>query len=186
MEMTHRRLEAIMASYGAAAERWPAAERAAILALLARSDAARRHWVDAAALDSVMQPEAPPPPSEALVDRLKAIPAADAPARQRPWRLKSVLSLTAPRRLTVASAFATIAVAFLTGLALPTPFGGTVADPATLATAAPVDAEVTATVAEADIAIVDALSGQDDSDAAVLETGDDGDVTLAVLDLPLE
>jgi hypothetical protein len=48
------RFKAILAAYGAAAERWPDAERAAALALSRSSVAAARALADARALDSVV------------------------------------------------------------------------------------------------------------------------------------
>lgn len=70
-EMSLDRLRAILDAYGAAPERWPAAERTAAVLLLDSSEQARRAHAEAMRLDIVLdQATAPPPPPE-LADRLR-------------------------------------------------------------------------------------------------------------------
>ncbi len=69
-EMSLERLRAILDSYGARPERWPAAERTAAVLLLDSSEQARRAHAEAMRLDIVLDhANAPPPPPE-LADRL--------------------------------------------------------------------------------------------------------------------
>lgn len=187
MDMTEERLETVLDSYGAAPERWPAEDRAAALALLARSDAARRRWVEAAGLDAIMQPAAAPQPSAALAERIKALPVERAAPRRRPWGLATLLMPLAPLRMPVAGAFAGVAVAFLAGLAVPSPFGGVAPAPATLALVSPQEERDLPETAVSELAVVDAIS---DEDASAAQTGgdavEDEDLDLALLDLELE
>ena len=68
--MSLERLRAILGAYGAAPERWPAAERTAAVLLLDCSEEARRAHAEAMRLDIVLDhAKAPPPPPE-LADRL--------------------------------------------------------------------------------------------------------------------
>jgi GAF domain-containing protein len=67
--MTPERLARILAAYGASPERWPRAERADALALLARDMDAARH---AAALDGALDGLAVPHPDAAMVGRALA------------------------------------------------------------------------------------------------------------------
>ncbi len=64
------RLEALLAAYGAAAERWPEAERGAARALIDASPEARALVADAAGLDRALDALAAPAPSAALQRRL--------------------------------------------------------------------------------------------------------------------
>jgi len=89
--MSVSRFEALIDAYGAAAERWPAEERAAAQALLDRSAAARAARDAAARLDALLDRAPAEPPSAALVQRVLAAapkpapapPAAGAPRRRR-------------------------------------------------------------------------------------------------------
>jgi hypothetical protein len=82
------RLEALLAAYGADPARWPAAERDAARALLARSAAARARRDAAARLDRLLDAVPAAAPSPALAARvLAAAPQAPAAAaRRRPGR----------------------------------------------------------------------------------------------------
>jgi nucleoid-associated protein YgaU len=62
--MTLKRLEQILAAYGAAPRRWPGAEREAALALLADSDKAQRLAKEARAIDRLL--DAVPAPEATL------------------------------------------------------------------------------------------------------------------------
>lgn len=64
--MDEARLAAILDAYGAAPERWPADERAAAEALLARSPEARRLALAAGGLDRVLARYEPLKPTPAL------------------------------------------------------------------------------------------------------------------------
>ena len=64
--MTLKRLCLLLETYGAAPARWPAGERAAALALLARSPTARALADAAGGLDRLLDAAPPPPPSAAL------------------------------------------------------------------------------------------------------------------------
>jgi len=181
MEMNETRLDAIMQSYGAAPEHWPPEEGPAALSLLKRSDRARRLWVEAAALDSLLVPAQAPQPSEELVRRLKAVPADTAMQRRRPAAWRTLAGLMGPVRLPVGAAFAAVALAFVAGLAAPSPFGLEPAVPAIQAALVETDAEVDDAETEDDIAIDD--SWADETEA----TGTDGDdMELAILDLALD
>jgi hypothetical protein len=69
--MTNDRLTTILDAYGADPDRWPAAERADALALVARSAEARARVAAAARLDGVLDALPPAaPPSRALRARL--------------------------------------------------------------------------------------------------------------------
>ena len=73
-KMTLGRLRVLLDSYGAAAGRWPAQERAAALALVASSDTARAAYNEAARLDARLDrmPEAEMSP--ALAEHIAALP----------------------------------------------------------------------------------------------------------------
>ncbi|HYE00512.1 MAG TPA: hypothetical protein VEH84_14095, partial [Alphaproteobacteria bacterium] len=79
--MDAARLRALLDAYGARPERWPPAERAAALALLAASAEARAARAEAAALDALLDLAAAPAPSAALVGRILGDAAAP-----RGWR----------------------------------------------------------------------------------------------------
>ncbi len=70
--MTLTRFESLIDAHGGAAERWPAGERDAALALLARSPAARVMRETAARLDALLDRAPAEPPSAALVERILA------------------------------------------------------------------------------------------------------------------
>jgi hypothetical protein len=102
--MTHERLQEILDAYGANPERWPAEERAAAAALLARTPALRE---EAARLDVLLDRVPVERPSDGLVERVLA-DAARTPrrvrpvSRVRPWRAAAaVASLAAAAGLVV-------------------------------------------------------------------------------------
>jgi len=180
MEMNEKRLDAIMHSYGAAPERWPPEERLSALTLLKRSDRARKSWVEAAAMDSLMVPAQAPQPSEDLVRRLRAIPdgATGHGGRAPAWR--QLAGSIGRFRPPAAAAFAAVAIAFAIGLAAPSPFGlPPVAPTLEAALISPV-AEEEDSGTEIDIAIDDGWV--DESDTSDI----DDDMELAVLDLALD
>jgi len=89
--MTPARLHAILDAYGADPARWPAVERDAALALLARSPEARRHHDVAARVDAVLDASPLEVPSPALASRvLRATP------RPREVRLERWTAIAAP------------------------------------------------------------------------------------------
>jgi len=89
--MTSSRLHAILDAYGADPARWPAAERDAALALLARSPEARRQHDAAARLDALLDASPIEVPSPALAARvLRATP------RPRVVRLERWAAIAAP------------------------------------------------------------------------------------------
>jgi hypothetical protein len=102
--MTLERLRTLLDAYGAAPERWPAGERAAAEALLARSPEAQRWQAASRRLDALL--DAAPPPRAASPDLARRILAA---TPRRP----------APRVPRVARALATLVpFAAAAGLAL--------------------------------------------------------------------
>ena len=95
--MTSSRLHAILDAYGADPARWPAGERDAALALLARSPEARRQHDAAARLDAALDVSPVEVPSPALAARvLRATP------RPRVVRVQRWVAAVAP--LAVAAA----------------------------------------------------------------------------------
>jgi len=89
--MTPARLHAILDAYGADPARWPAAERDAALALLARSAEARRHHDQAARLDAALDAAPVDVPSPALAGRiLRAAP------RPGALRLERLVAIATP------------------------------------------------------------------------------------------
>jgi hypothetical protein len=68
--MTEERLAALLLAYGASPTAWPASERAAALALLARSGTAAAWASDAAALDAWLRLAQAPEPSRELRARV--------------------------------------------------------------------------------------------------------------------
>lgn len=81
MTMTEARLRQLLDSYGAEAERWPAAERAAALALLAERADLRAERSAAAKLDRLLALAERPRASGALLGRLVEA----APRGRRRW-----------------------------------------------------------------------------------------------------
>lgn len=81
-EMTLERLAVILEAYGGEPGRWPARERAAALALLARSAEARARHASAAVLDALLDLAAEPEPTPDLERRIRA----GIPARPRTRR----------------------------------------------------------------------------------------------------
>ncbi|MBM3508935.1 MAG: hypothetical protein FJX61_02180 [Alphaproteobacteria bacterium] len=109
------RLRAVVAAYGADSERWPAAERDTLRALLAASPDARAIVGDERSLDRALALLDPPAPSEALTARLTRWPlprAADAPRRGA--GIRSVMPVTA-----AAAAAAAVAIGWLAWTAPP-------------------------------------------------------------------
>jgi hypothetical protein len=78
--MPPSRFEMLIDAYGAAVERWPEEERAAALALLARSPAARAARDAAARLDALLDVVPAEPPSAALAERVLAARPVPVPA----------------------------------------------------------------------------------------------------------
>jgi hypothetical protein len=70
--VTIDRLRTLLDVWGAATDRWPADERAAALALIARSPEARALRDEAARLDALLDADAVDGPSPALVERVLA------------------------------------------------------------------------------------------------------------------
>ena len=70
--MTPDRLDAILAAYGARPERWPAAERAAALSLVASDPSRARRLEDEAGLDALLDGNLAPTVHAALVSRILA------------------------------------------------------------------------------------------------------------------
>lgn len=78
------RFHAMVEAYGGRPEHWPAAERAAALALLAVSAEARALRDEAVALDALLDRASVPAPSPALADRILAQAPVVASARPAP------------------------------------------------------------------------------------------------------
>ncbi len=118
------RFQAILEAYGAASDRWPAAERHQALDLAAESETARRMLDEAARLDAVLAVPAAPLPSAGLVEALGAVPLPNAAQRRIGSRVRRILGGVAMPRLSLrAAAFAAVAiVAFAAGLGTPSPF----------------------------------------------------------------
>ena len=85
------RLRDVLDCYGADPAHWPAEEREAGLALLARSSEARRHRDDVAQLDRALDLAHVDPPSAALAARVLA-----AAQRRDPDRFGWLIALAAP------------------------------------------------------------------------------------------
>ena len=122
------RFRAIVEAYGAAAERWPEAERAAAIALLAGSPEARGPRDQAAWLDGALQQASPSPPSDDLVEGLRRLNLADAQVAPELAGQRGVARHARRFNLTPLLsrpvAWAAVAViAFAVGLILPSPFG---------------------------------------------------------------
>lgn len=83
--LTMERLVEMLDAYGAAPERWPAAERAAAEALIARSEEARAHQRRAAELDRLLDALPTVAPSAGLRERVLAAAPKRRPAA-RAWR----------------------------------------------------------------------------------------------------
>lgn len=80
--MSLHRLRALLDAYGAAPDRWPMEERAAALALLAKSPEAQRLRAASAQLDVLLDQAPTPHASAALIDRI--LTAAHAPGTVAP------------------------------------------------------------------------------------------------------
>lgn len=79
--MTMERLRSILDAYGASAERWPPAERGAMLAMLNSSAEARRVREEACSLDLALDALKAPAPSPGLAERIATRPVAAARER---------------------------------------------------------------------------------------------------------
>jgi anti-sigma-K factor RskA len=90
--MTVARFHSLVDAYGAAPQRWPAAERAAAEALLAGSGEARLKLAAAQGLDAALDALSAPPPSARLVARLEGLsrPAASPERRRRRFALPAM------------------------------------------------------------------------------------------------
>jgi hypothetical protein len=84
-EMSRQRLAEIVAAFGAASERWPAAERAAAEALVARSTDARALLAEARELDALLDAAPDATATPVLLSRIMASrPAAARPGHAAP------------------------------------------------------------------------------------------------------
>ncbi|MBB5014680.1 hypothetical protein [Rehaibacterium terrae] len=97
--LSPQRFADLLAAHGADPRRWPQAERAAALALLAASPEARRQQHEAARLDALLDAWQPPAPSPDL--RLRLLHAMPLPQRaesllHRLWRELGGWRLAAP------------------------------------------------------------------------------------------
>jgi hypothetical protein len=112
---TTKRLEEVIATYGADFDRWPEAEREAALSVLGRSAAAREQLKEAAQLDAVLDLLPPPPVSAQLEARILAAAPSTSIAAQEPS--KKVIPLPSrrhfPRYLVAPLAAAAMAVLWL-------------------------------------------------------------------------
>jgi hypothetical protein len=90
-DLTMERLQCLLDAYGAAPERWPDAEREAAARLIARSDAARARWEEAADVDRLLDTLPVDPPSPALTARVLA-----AAPRRRPRVWRRVVAVAVP------------------------------------------------------------------------------------------
>jgi len=111
--MTMERLRTILSAYGAEPTRWPAAERMAAEALLARSAEARSALGEARALDTTLDRMALSPPSLDAVALAAAASATPQPRRQAVRSRPSLFGV----RLGWTS-FAGLAVAGVAGLVI--------------------------------------------------------------------
>lgn len=119
--MTEARIAALIAAYGAAPERWPAGERAAVKAALAASPRLRRHRDDEAALDALLDAAPPAPaPSAALQAGLAWLPMAcgtwraGAPAGRGGWQ--ALVGLTGDALRPAAGLAAAVVLGIAVGL----------------------------------------------------------------------
>jgi hypothetical protein len=69
-----QRLQAVVDAFGANPDRWPAAERSALEALVIGDEAARKIVGDAEKLDSILDQAAPPPPAPELMADILFVP----------------------------------------------------------------------------------------------------------------
>lgn len=87
--MTPQDFSRLLDTYGADAERWPAAQRAAAQALCDVSTAAREQWIAAKRLDALLVASRAPPPDPARQARIIAGAMARIRSRAEPlldWR----------------------------------------------------------------------------------------------------
>lgn len=84
--VTENRLRVLIETYGAAPERWPAAERDAARALLSRSAAARQILAQAARLDALLDGAEAPPLPGALERSVRNLSPAPVRTTRRPLR----------------------------------------------------------------------------------------------------
>lgn len=110
------RFESLIEAYGASPGRWPAADRAAALALLRQSEEARSLRRQAARLDAALDRLRPPLPSPDLASRLKRRGPAGARARLQRQRRSTRMLLP---RVGPAFRYAAVAlIAFIIGFAI--------------------------------------------------------------------
>jgi hypothetical protein len=114
-EMSLARLRDMLAAYGAAPSRWPADERDAAEALIARSEPARAALAEAAHVDLLLDAAEPPPPSDRLAWRLRAIGPKPQAEASRPPRASWLAGL---RPMTAVAQAAVIAVAIIGGVGI--------------------------------------------------------------------
>jgi hypothetical protein len=111
------RFEALIAAYGVAPERWPAAQRAAADTLIEHSAEARDALADAALLDHLLARDEAPAPSEDLTGALRRrFTEAGKPRRMFRWRGRSrSLGLGSRPGLSFAGAAAIVVMAMAIG-----------------------------------------------------------------------
>jgi len=114
-EMSLSRLGDLLAAYGGAPSRWPADEREAAEALIAASEPARAALAEAAHIDSLLDAAGPPPPSDRLSWRLRAIGPKPHAESARPRGLSWIFG---SRPLTALAQAAVIAVAIIGGVGI--------------------------------------------------------------------
>jgi hypothetical protein len=191
-DVTMERLAALLDAYGAQPARWPAAEREAAEALIARSDAARDAFAEAARLDAALDAAAPPPPADRLAFRLRALmPRRETvvtPAAMPAVRRRAAAWLASPLARAAAVAFAVLGGVGI-GLAIPHGSAPETA-PATVATA-PQGAAAPQTAAFAENATFDdaLASAERSADAPfglALVNPVVSEDSIALADLPLQ
>ena len=126
--MSLDRLAMILEAYGARSDRWPEAEKAAALALLAGSKEARRLQGEAAILDAALGVLKPPAPSEALTRRLADVP--EVGAKRDVVALPFLTRIWSDPDLRPAAFAAAMLLAFVVGLLMPSPFRDIAGEPA--------------------------------------------------------
>ena len=175
-KMTPGRLRMLLDSYGAATGRWPAQERAAALALIESSDAARAAYREAARHDELLDrmPEAELSP--ALAQRMAALPLPRAGLIARLTRAPT----SAPRIVWQGA----VAAAAIMGIAVGMTLSALVLDP-------PARGGSAVTIAESGDAarpgdIFDGEGGEAGSpEIAVLGLTGDGDGGRDILEIPV-
>lgn len=85
LDMTEKRFKEIVASYGTAQERWPAAERELVLAFIKKTPSAKKILDDAATTDDLLNMLSTPKPADkAFLKRLATMPPPKAAQAAKP------------------------------------------------------------------------------------------------------